>query len=63
MKLAVICPSFVTDCLETVEEMGIRGVELFQAAGGGAFTLIPCLNSDPVWADAVAQMVREVLPK
>jgi ferrochelatase len=62
-KLAVVCPSFVADCLETVEEMGIRGAEIFLGAGGGTFHLVPCLNGDANWAEAVAAMARDALPK
>jgi ferrochelatase len=57
-RVAVACPSFVADCLETVEEMGIRGRETFLAAGGEGFQLIPCLNSDGPWIEAVANMIR-----
>lgn len=57
-RLAVMCPSFVADCLETLEEIGIRGDQTFRDAGGEALTLIPCVNSDPRWADTVAQMLR-----
>ena len=62
-RLAVVCPSFVADCLETVEEMGIRGAEIFLGAGGGSFHLVPCLNSDAKWSEAVAGMARDALPK
>jgi protoporphyrin/coproporphyrin ferrochelatase len=57
--VAVACPSFVADCLETLEEIGIRGREEFQAAGGDELTLIPCLNSDPLWIEAAANMIRK----
>ncbi len=57
-RLAVICPSFVADCLETLEEIGLRAREAFRAAGGEELVLAPCLNSDPRWADAVADMAR-----
>lgn len=57
-RLAVLCPSFVADCLETLEEIGLRAREDFLGAGGAEFTLVPCLNSDPRWADAVADMAR-----
>jgi ferrochelatase len=46
-RLAVICPSFFCDCLETLEEIGMRGREIFLAAGGESFRLIPCLNHSP----------------
>lgn len=57
-RIAVACPSFVCDCLETLEEMGIRGRETFLKAGGEAFQLIPCLNATPPWIDAVVRMIR-----
>jgi ferrochelatase len=59
-RIAVACPSFVSDCLETVEEIGIRGRETFLTAGGEAFQLIQCLNDDPSWTDSVVRWVREV---
>jgi protoporphyrin/coproporphyrin ferrochelatase len=59
-RIAVFCPSFVADCLETLEEMGIRGRETFLNAGGEEFRLIPSLNADPAWVDTVAGWVREL---
>lgn len=56
--LAVICPSFVADCLETIEEIGIRGAEDFAAAGGETTIAVPCLNARPSWARAVAALAR-----
>ena len=58
-RLAVITPSFTADCLETIEEIGIRGREQWESLGGDAFLLVPCVNADETWADAVADMVRE----
>ncbi|STX28127.1 ferrochelatase [Legionella beliardensis] len=52
-RLAVVCPSFVADCLETLEEIGIRAREQWLAAGGEVFTLIPCLNDSEQWAEAI----------
>jgi len=49
----------VADCIETLEEIGIRGRETFLAAGGEELTLIPCLNDQPQWADAVAALCRQ----
>jgi ferrochelatase len=46
-KLAVICPAFFCDCLETLEEIEIRGKETFMGAGGESFRMIPCLNDTP----------------
>jgi ferrochelatase len=57
-KLLVLCPSFVSDCLETLEEIGIRGRESFRAAGGGELTLAPCLNTHPLWITALDNMVK-----
>jgi ferrochelatase len=62
-KLAVFCPAFVADCLETLEEIGIRARADFQAAGGEALELITSLNSEPVWVEALEQLVRESLPR
>lgn len=56
--IAVACPSFVADCLETLEEIGIRGREEFQEAGGEDLTLIPCVNSHPLWVKAAANLIR-----
>ncbi len=61
-RVAVSCPSFVADCLETLEEMGIRGRETFIAAGGQELRLIPSLNSDPTWVEAVVGWIRELCP-
>jgi ferrochelatase len=61
-RLAVLCPAFVADCLETLEEIGIRARDQFRAAGGKELTLVPCVNASPAWADAVAAMVRRRVP-
>jgi len=55
--LAVYCPSFVADNLETLEEIGIQGRETFLRAGGESLTLIPCLNASPDWVHALAGWV------
>lgn len=52
-KLLVICPAFVSDCLETLEEIGIRGREAFRNAGGRDLKLIPCLNTHPKWIETL----------
>lgn len=59
-RIAVACPSFVSDCLETIEEMGIRGRETFVEAGGKDLKLIPSLNTDPLWVEAVATWIDAV---
>ena len=56
-KLLVICPSFVADCLETVEEIDMRGRETFLQAGGKEFAQIPCLNEHPLWIEALEKIV------
>jgi ferrochelatase len=56
-KLLVICPTFVSDCLETLEEVGIRGRETFLQAGGREFIRIPCLNEHPLWIAALGKMI------
>jgi len=57
-RLLVICPAFVSDCLETLEEIGLRGRETFRAAGGQDFAQIPCLNEHPLWIAALEKMIR-----
>jgi len=59
-KLTVLTPSFVADCLETLEEVQIRGEETFKAAGGESLKLVPSLNSHPVWVKAVGKMARQL---
>ena len=56
-KIAVVCPSFVADNLETLEEMEIRGKETFMKAGGETFTYIPCLNSDDSWITYLDELI------
>ena len=58
-RLAVLCPAFVADCLETLEEIAIRAREQWRALGGEDLTLIPSLNAEPAWVKAVAGWVRE----
>ena len=56
-RLLVICPAFVSDCLETIEEIGLRGRATFFSAGGQELRLIPCLNEHPLWIEALEKMV------
>jgi len=58
-NIAIACPSFVADCLETLEEINIRARKQWQTLGGNAFTFIPCLNTEPLWIKAMAKMVGE----
>ena len=61
-RLAVFCPSFVSDCLETLEEVGIRLREQWRSLGGEDLWLAPCLNGDPRFAEAVARWIRRRVP-
>lgn len=54
--LLVVCPAFVADCIETLEEIGDRGEAIFKEAGGDSLTLIPCLNDDQNWVSSLATM-------
>jgi ferrochelatase len=58
-KLLILCPAFVSDCLETLEEIDMRGKEEFLGAGGESFTMIPCLNTHPLWVDVLANWVKD----
>ncbi|USE35151.1 ferrochelatase [Endozoicomonas sp. SCSIO W0465] len=60
-KVLVICPSFVSDCLETLEEIGLDAKEEFIKAGGESLELIPCLNDHPAWIDLVQQWTKHPL--
>ena len=55
--LTVVCPSFVSDCLETLEEIALREKENFMKAGGERYTFIPCMNTHPAWVDALARLI------
>ena len=52
----VLCPGFVADCLETLEEIAIEGRNIFRDAGGGEFRALPCLNESPLWIEALARI-------
>ncbi|MDQ3262045.1 MAG: ferrochelatase [Myxococcota bacterium] len=57
-RLAVVCPSFVSDCLETLEEIAIRAREQFVKAGGESLALVPSLNAHPSWVETVVRLAR-----
>lgn len=59
-KLAVACPAFISDCLETLEEIAEEGKETFLHAGGESFTMIPCLNVHPAWVKTLKGYVQPV---
>jgi len=58
-KMAVVTPAFVSDCLETLEEIAMEGKELFKEVGGEEFTTLSCLNDDDAWADTIGNWVNE----
>jgi ferrochelatase len=60
-RLGVICPSFVADCLETLEEVQIRGQDEFIQNGGQAFKMVSSLNSTLIWSKAVAELVENAV--
>ncbi|HTB53246.1 MAG TPA: ferrochelatase [Ferruginibacter sp.] len=58
-KLLIICPAFVSDCLETLEEIEDRGREIFIHSGGDKYTMIPCLNTNPLWVGTLKKLIKE----
>jgi ferrochelatase len=60
-RIAIAAPGFSADCVETVEELGIRGRETFLASGGEAFARLECLNDSPVGMDMLEAIVRREL--
>ena len=57
-RLVVFCPAFVADCLETLEEIGLRAREQFLAAGGQSLSLVPSLNASDAWVAALVALLR-----
>jgi ferrochelatase len=53
-----MCPAFVADCIETLEEIGDRGAGQFRAAGGEELVLVPCLNDHPSWVSALNSLCQ-----
>ena len=60
-RVDVICPGFVADCLETLEEVALEGKAAFLAAGGRTFHYIPALNEQPQWIAALADLIEQHL--
>ena len=60
-RVDVFCPGFVSDCLETLEEIALGARETFLHAGGEQFGFISCLNEDEAWIDALAALARQAL--
>lgn len=59
----IICPVFICDCLETLEEIAIEGKKSFEAAGGKSFHYIPCPNAQAHWVDALHKIITPYLQK
>ena len=57
-KLVVVSPAFVSDCLETLEEIAIQAKESFLNAGGESFTFIPCMDTQQLWVQTVAGWIK-----
>ena len=60
-SIAVATPGFSADCIETLEELGIRGRETFRRAGGEQFALLECLNDSPEGMDMLTRLVSREL--
>ncbi len=58
-RLLIMSPAFVADCIETLEELGLRGNEQFLQAGGESLELIPCLNDQDSWAQALVELCKQ----
>jgi ferrochelatase len=59
-NLLILCPAFVSDCLETLEEIEERGKEIFMKAGGESFKMIPCLNDHPSWVAVLKGWIEQL---
>lgn len=59
-RLLVMCPAFVADCIETLEEIGDEGRAAFRAAGGDDLVLVPCLNDHPQWVEALVRLCERM---
>lgn len=59
-KLLIVCPAFVSDCLETLEEIAVEGKNIFIESGGESLTLIPCLNTHPLWIETLASWIKSM---
>ena len=59
-NVAILCPSFVADCLETLEEINIRARNSFLDSGGESFTFIPCLNNDNNFIELLSDLINDI---
>ena len=55
--IVIVCPSFVADCLETLEEIAIRAKQQWLTLGGRSLRCIPCLNAEPIWVEALVKLL------
>tara|TARA_Y100000590_G_scaffold61177_1_gene65314 strand:+ start:450 stop:1469 length:1020 start_codon:yes stop_codon:yes gene_type:complete len=60
-RLVIVTPAFVTDCLETLEEIAMEGKEEFIEAGGEQYSYVPCLNDDQNWAKLISDWTKDYL--
>ncbi len=58
-NMAIVTPAFVSDCLETLEEIAMEGAELFHEVGGQDFTTVPCLNTNQGWVELLAKWINQ----
>ncbi|TRO67301.1 ferrochelatase [Christiangramia sabulilitoris] len=58
-NLAIVTPAFVSDCLETLEEIAMEGEEIFHEVGGKKFTVVPCLNDREEWVKVLSRWIDE----
>lgn len=58
-NMAIVTPAFVSDCLETLEEIAMEGQEIFHEIGGNEFTTVPCLNDDDAWVNVLSNWIME----
>ena len=57
-SMAIVTPAFVSDCLETLEEIAMEGQEIFHEMGGNHFTTVPCLNDDDAWVTLLSKWIK-----
>jgi ferrochelatase len=57
-NMAIVTPAFVSDCLETLEEIAMEGQEIFNKMGGHEFSTVPCLNDDAEWVSLVSKWIN-----
>jgi len=60
-NIAIVCPSFVADCLETLEEINLQAREQWEELGGEEFTFIPCINNHPAFVNGLALIAKKLL--